>query len=281
MRGCSRPAAESTISQSVRIYRRSQDVEIGSDGVVACGTFDGLHLGHRRLLEELAGVEAGRRTVLFDDLPGDGPRLSSRRRCFAEFAAAGAERVVMVRGEVGLRAALHALAPAQILMGAGEPVSQAMMGYPGLRVVEPVVSNDGRPITSAGLRSEVASGDVVAAASLIGRPYAVDGRVVHGFHRGATIGVPTANLRVRDLQLPPDGVYAVTATTARYAGVGVANLGTNPTFGNDERSLETNIFDFDGDLYGARLEVGFVERLRAERKFDGVEALVGTDPARH
>jgi riboflavin kinase/FMN adenylyltransferase len=141
-------------------------------------------------------------------------------------------------------------------------------------VVDGAELADGRPVTSARLREAVAAGDVRAAAAMIGEPYVVDGRVVHGYHRGATIGVPTANLRVQTLQLPPDGVYAVTARTGEFAGVGVANLGTNPTFGNEARSLETNLFDFQGDLYGARLEVGFVERLRGEIEFDGVDSLV-------
>jgi riboflavin kinase/FMN adenylyltransferase len=128
-------------------------------------------------------------------------------------------------------------------------------------------------MASQALKEAVEAGDLATARDLCGAPYAVEGEVVHGFHRGASIGVPTANLRVRGMVLPPDGVYAV-CVSGECSGVGVANLGRNPTFGNDERSLETHIFDFEGDLYGKRISVGFVRRLRGERKFDGVDELV-------
>lgn len=257
----------------MRIVRHIAEVSADSPHVAACGSFDGLHRGHRRLLEALADADRGTRVVVFDDSADAGGRLASRRRCFSAFDRVAADLVVMARGEGEIVQALARLCPVETLLAAGESFAAKISGRPEVRRIDGA-ELDGRLVTSARLRGAVASGDVRAAAAMVGAPYAVDGRVVHGFHRGATIGVPTANLRVREMQLPPDGVYAVTARTGDFAGVGVANLGTNPTFGNEARSLETNIFDFQGDLYGARLEVGFVERLRGEIKFDGVDALV-------
>jgi riboflavin kinase/FMN adenylyltransferase len=257
----------------VRIVRHIAEISVDSPCVAACGSFDGLHLGHRRLLAALAEAGRGVTAVVFDDSADAGGRMASRRRCFSAFDELAADLVVMARGGGEIEAALARLSPVETLLAAGESFPAKIVRRKEVRVVDGVAL-DGRPVTSARLRDAVASGDVRAATAMIGGPYTVDGRVIHGFHRGATIGVPTANLRVQELQLPPDGVYAVTARTGDFTGVGVANLGTNPTFGNEARSLETNIFDFQGDLYGARLEVGFVERLRGEIKFDGVDALV-------
>ncbi len=257
----------------MRIYRHIGDVEPVSGCVVAYSSFNGLHLGHQRLLAEFGGIASDRRVVLFDDAPGPNRRLASRRRCFVEFGAREVAMVVLARGPAAALGALQVLAPAQVLVGAGEVVPSEVAAMPQARFVESAVVEGGLVCADA-LRRALASGAAAEAEGMLGRPYSVEGRVVHGFHRGATIGVPTANLRVRDVCLPLDGVYAVTARTPEFAGVGIANLGTNPTFGNEERSLETHIFDFEGDLYGSRLEVGFVERLRSEQKFDGVDALV-------
>jgi riboflavin kinase/FMN adenylyltransferase len=120
----------------------------------------------------------------------------------------------------------------------------------------------------------VARGDLAAAAALLGRPPSVGGRVVHGFHRGAALGIPTANLRVRDHQLPPDGVYAVRAWVGDAHLRGVANIGFNPTFGNRTRTVETHLLDFSGDLYRQRLDIALLARLRDERKFPDVPALL-------
>lgn len=236
-------------------------------------SFDGLHLGHSRLLSELTASGAGARVVVFDDRRSQTQRLASRRRCFREFDEAGVDIVAMIRGADAGALALQALDPALILVGGGESVDSEILALPMVREVDAVTAA-GAPVAAARVRGAVLAGDFASAAAMLGRPYSVDGRVVHGFHRGATIGVPTANLCVRDLLLPPDGVYAVTVDSEAHRGVGVANLGTNPTFGNDARSLETHIFDFEGDLYGARLEVGFIERLRGEKKFGGVDELV-------
>ena len=144
----------------------------------------------------------------------------------------------------------------------------------GFEVVEvgPVLL--GERVSSTRIRDALRTGDVATATSMLGRVHEVDGTVVTGHRRGRTIGFPTANLDCDRVLMPADGVYAVIARVLDRPGIlrGVANLGTRPTFAAG-RSVEAHLFDFDGDLYGARLRVGFVARLRGEQKFDGVDAL--------
>ena len=143
-------------------------------------------------------------------------------------------------------------------------------------VVRPVLF-EGDPVSSTRVRRVLAEeGDVVAAARMMTRVHDVEGEVVLGDQRGRTIGFPTANLRLGEVQLPADGVYAVAVSVTGGDGqrlLGVANLGQRPTFGAG-RSVEVHLFDFDGDLYGKTLRVGFVARVRPEQKFAGVDALV-------
>lgn len=260
-------------SPSVRIFRCGDDLPKGRGRVVAYSPFDGLHSGHHRLLDEMSRLETECRFALLDEGGFGGPRLSSRRRCLGELALRSFAGVLIRTARWDLGAALKALMPTEIVRLATEPCPSTLPVLSSMRAVGAAVF-EGAPITSERLRAAVVAGDLDAAERMTGRPYSVDGRVIHGHHRGAAIGVPTANLRVRNLQMPPDGVYAVTVRTAAFVGIGVANLGTVPTFGNAARSLETHIFDFEGDLYASRLSVGFVERLRGEQRFDGVESLV-------
>jgi len=132
---------------------------------------------------------------------------------------------------------------------------------------------DGHEVSSSTIRRAVTTGDVRLAARLLGRPHFSTGRVVVGKRRGAGLGFPTANLDVRDGLLPADGVYAVRAEVADGSHGGVANVGRNPTFGENARTLEVHLFDFAGDLYGRRCRVSFIERLRGEVRFASAEAL--------
>jgi riboflavin kinase/FMN adenylyltransferase len=133
---------------------------------------------------------------------------------------------------------------------------------------------DGHDVSSSAVRRAIAAGDVSLAAALLGRPHRLGGRVVHGRQRGSTMGFPTANVRVRAGMSPPDGVYAVRVQHREAWHDGVANIGTNPTFGDVPRTLEAHLFDFDAGLYGERVNVSFVERLRGEIMFPSVDALV-------
>ena len=135
-----------------------------------------------------------------------------------------------------------------------------------------------------GMRQVVQAGDVRQARRLLGRPYALRGRVVAGDRRGRTLGFPTANLHRRPrLLLPPDGVYAVSAAIDGRHVPGVLNIGIRPTFGGARRTVEVHLLDFSGDLYRRWLVVEFVERLRGECAFSGPEALkaaIAADVAR-
>ena len=143
-------------------------------------------------------------------------------------------------------------------------------------VVRPVLF-EGDPVSSTRVRRALAEeGDVVAVARMLTRVHDVEGEVVQGDQRGRTIGFPTANLRFTDVQLPADGVYAVAVSVKGVPNqrlLGVGNLRVRPTFAAG-RSVEVELFDFEGDLYGKTLRVGFVARVRPEQKFSGVDALV-------
>jgi riboflavin kinase/FMN adenylyltransferase len=151
----------------------------------------------------------------------------------------------------------------------------------GVTVVEGV-RESGQAISSTLIRTAIAHGDIDAAARWLGRSYGISGRVVRGAGRGRTIGIPTINLESPDPRkmLPPDGVYAVEVTVGnrkpesgnRYGGM--MNQGPRPTFGEEARTLEIHLFDFDGELYGKTVTVEWVRRLREVQAFPSREALV-------
>lgn len=143
-----------------------------------------------------------------------------------------------------------------------------------LEAVPPVMF-DGDRISSTRIRQAIRDGNLEAAAGMLGRPYSVSGTVVHGDQLGRTLGFPTANLAIGDLQLPPDGVWAVRVTDDAdgHLWEGVANLGVRPTLGGTSRLLEVHLFGFSGDLYGRNLDVRFEKHLRPEMKFASLDAL--------
>jgi riboflavin kinase / FMN adenylyltransferase len=168
--------------------------------------------------------------------------------------------------------------------GSGETLRAlgATLGF-GVDVIGPVTVQ-GEKVSSSRLRRMVAAGDVVGAARLLGRPFALRGRVVAGDRRGRTLGFPTANLKLPPGGLvPPDGVYAVRVALDGRARAGVLNVGVRPTFGGRRRTIEVHLLDYDGDVYGRWLPVGFVERLRGELTFaapDALRAQIAADVAR-
>jgi riboflavin kinase/FMN adenylyltransferase len=153
--------------------------------------------------------------------------------------------------------------------------------------VEPAVHRDGERISSSGVRAHLAAGEFDAAAECLGRPFRMEGRVIRGARLGRQLGYPTANLRIRARPSPVGGVLAAFARVAGGADPGhpagdscgpwrpaVTNVGHRPAVGGKEPLLEVHFFDFDGDLYGQRLEVQFVAKLRDERGFERIEGLV-------
>jgi riboflavin kinase/FMN adenylyltransferase len=145
-----------------------------------------------------------------------------------------------------------------------------------VHIVEPV-EVDGKVVSSSLIRAALADGDVEMAARLLGRPYEISGEVVHGDSRGRSIGIPTANLAVRaDRALPKPGVYTCQATLQGARFGAVTNVGYRPTF-NDQApapTVEAHLLDFDGEIYGAFLCLAFITRLRDEKRFENVQALV-------
>lgn len=277
--------------------------------VVTIGNFDGVHRGQRRLIERVRG-RAGDRgaesmVVTFEPHPlkvlrpraaplalttmeqklglleESGVDLCAVIEFTSEFARTGAaefvndflvERLSVAEVHVGSR----------FTFGRGREGSLdylvergAKLGFGAYGVAE--VMYDGEAISSTRIRALVAEGRVEEAAELLGRGYAVVGRVEPGDARGRELGWPTANLAVANEIFPGDGVYA---TEVRIAGESddrrsITNVGTRPTFeGDGRRSIECHLLDFDGDLYGRKLELRFRRRLRGERRFASPEELV-------
>lgn len=275
---------------------------------VAPGNHDGVHRGHQALVaaaRERAGADGRVVGLTFDPHPlailapdrAKAPLTTPSRR--AELLRrAGCNEVVVTHFDEeyaklsadqwvaqALVAELHArdvIVGADFRFGAGRTGDVAHLESLG-RTHEftvtcvPPVMDDGQPISSSRVRQELSVGDVATAARLLGHVHEVSGTVVVGDRRGRSIGFPTANLQAEPVLLPADGVYAVVARRLDALGAvlrhGVANLGVRPTFGAG-RSLEVHLLDFDGELVGARLRIGFVARLRDEQRFESKEPLV-------
>lgn len=143
-------------------------------------------------------------------------------------------------------------------------------------IVRKLVSNNGTIVSSTEIRRLITAGEVQQAAKMLGRSYSISGIVAHGNERGRLLGYPTANLELVDahVAIPLGGVYAVRAYVDGGVYGGMANIGKNPTFGDVEKPrLETHIFGFSGDIYGKTLTIEFVQRIRGEVKFAGIDAL--------
>ncbi|MDX1447578.1 MAG: bifunctional riboflavin kinase/FAD synthetase [Acidimicrobiia bacterium] len=161
----------------------------------------------------------------------------------------------------------------------GDPNLLAELGdQHGFQVDVVEMVGDGGPdgvISSTRIRELLNSGDVSLAATLLGRPFELVGPVIHGDARGRQIGFPTANFHIPDrMAVPANGVYAAWVTRDGERIPAVVNIGVRPTFGVSMRTIEAHLIDFDDDVYGEMLSIGFVERIREERRFDGVDALV-------
>jgi riboflavin kinase / FMN adenylyltransferase len=274
--------------------------------VLTLGNFDGVHLGHQAILGtalDVAHREAARAVVLTFEphpmavlVPDRAPpiiqplhdRLLTLRRLGIDvtvvqrftrrFAALEPEAFIhdfllanldLVHVVVGYNVNFgrHRAGSAETLQRDG-----ARHGF-GVDVVGPVLAGE-EQVSSSALRDRLAQGAVAEARRLLGRPYALRGRVVAGDRRGRTMGFPTANLHVRSgVLLPADGVYAVVAEVGGRRWPAVLNIGVRPTFGGRRRTVEVHLLDFDQDLYGHWLVVHAIERLRGETSFAGVDAL--------
>ncbi len=283
-------------------------------GVFAIGNFDGAHLGHRAVLRrtrELAAEFGAPGAVLtFEPHPADffsgAPvvfRLTPttvKARALEEFGLDGAviltfdARLASLTAEAFIRDVLvERLGVAAVVIGwdfhfgkrrAGSPAFMIEAGARyGFRVevipkVEAAEGAGTQAVSSTAIRRALEAGDVEAASRFLGRDYSVLGVVIPGRRLGRTLGFPTANIALEPANRLAHGVYAVRVFVDGARFDGVASFGTRPTVDDGPPLLETFLFGFDGDLYGRTIEVAFVKRIRGERKFDSLDALVAAMP---
>jgi riboflavin kinase/FMN adenylyltransferase len=255
---------------------------------VALGTFDGVHLGHRRVIDTLLDAGPEPTVVTFDPHPRTalGNRvdllmpLERRLELLAELGVAEALVVEFTLDVAGLEPQqfveqyLRPIGAETVVAGEDFRFGRARQG--DLALLESLEFAT-RPVpllkdvSSTWIRELVRDGDIGAAARLLGRPVEVEGIVVTGDARGGTLGFPTANLDVQpELLVARNGIYAGAAGQSRAA----VSIGTNPHYGGSERRVEAFLLEFSGDLYGQRLIVELWERLRDEQSFESEQALI-------
>jgi len=273
--------------------------------VTAIGNFDGVHLGHRAILKtaiDRARAAGGTAFALtFDPLPAKllapdrAPQLILAPDDKLELLQlSGIDGVIVLnftlelsllaprdfvrdylRGKIGVR---EVVVGHSVSFGHNRAGNAAMMVELGrefgfdVDVVGPVKIG-GIEVSSTKVRELIGTGDLRAAARLLGRYHFLSGQVVRGRERGRTIGYPTANLASETECIPPDGVYAARVILSDGAYPSIANIGMRPTFSESARSIEAHIFDFTRDIYGTRIKLELIERIRPERKFDNADAL--------
>jgi riboflavin kinase/FMN adenylyltransferase len=272
---------------------------------VAIGVFDGVHVGHRRVLDALdgAGERLAKTAMTFGThpaailAPDDPPtRLSTLARRFELFEESGIERVAVLNFDEAMRDMTPEAFVDRYLVGgldarfvavgegfrfgrnaSGTTHTLGELGAARGIIVEIVniATLGGREIRSTAIREDLEAGDVTEAAAMLGRPYDMEGIVVPGDGRGRELGIPTANISFPTvLTVPLPGVYAVMAFIDGATYPAVANLGIRPTFGGTEQVLEVHVLDLDRNLYGKQVRVLFVERIRDERRFASIEDLL-------
>ena len=266
-----------------------------SPKVVAVGSFDGVHLGHqyllRQALSEAKTLKAPLLVYTFDPptkvfTRGEGFLMDLQEKVEA-LREVGVELILAVpfneefarRPPEAFLEDLRALQASRIYVGEDFRFGQGRAGGPEAlervaptRVV-PILSLGGEAVKSSRIRALLREGRVEEARHLLGRLYGAYGVVVEGDRMGRRLGFPTANLAVHPLKVLPPGVFAVEAEGAFGRYKGVANVGTRPTLGGEERRLEVHLLGFAGELYGEEVRVRFLKRLREERRFPSLEAL--------
>lgn len=291
------------------LHRRFDNCpELAAGSVVTIGNYDGVHRGHQALLQ-LVCKEATRRNLAscvmtFDPMPNEffqpevGPgRLTTWRERYLAIAREGMDVMYQVPfdrdfanlsvQEFVVDVLLVKLNVKVLYVGddfrfgrqrAGGVAELREFGQEFNFDVEQMASQrvDQNRISSSAIREALLASKLEHAQTLLGRPYSMSGRVVHGQKLGRTLGFPTANIRPRRNSLPMTGIFAVRARGAALEGIvdGVANLGFRPTVGGGDALLEVHLFDYDGDLYGTRLDIDFVEKLREEEHFADLDLMV-------
>jgi riboflavin kinase/FMN adenylyltransferase len=290
----------------MRVIRDNPERQLLQSSVVTIGNFDGLHLGHQSLIrrcEALAGNQRPIAVVTFEPLPqvwfrpDSAPaRLMSVYQKLDFLAGEGVDMVWLMRFNQALAnmsaeqfvqsVLVDTLGAAEVVVGEDFHYGKARagdiealrrsgneLGF-GLNAV-PMLQIDGSLVSSTNIRKCLASGDFDQAKRFLGRPYRMSGRVIRGRQLGRELGYPTANIRLAASPSPLGGVFAIRARWGDNGWrEGVANLGTRPAVGGGEFLVEVHLFDYEGSLYGRRLEVEFVEKLRDETHFENIGELV-------
>ena len=274
--------------------------------VLTLGNFDGVHLGHqaifKKVIERAREINGTSVVFTFEPhplkvlAPERSPRmLNTFHGKMKLFAAAGID-IVICANFTRTFAEQHPEDFARDVLHTQIGVSEVYVGYDyafgkgregsidslkemgrtfgfGVGVVEAVQVNN-HVVSSSVIRDLISSGNIEEAAELLGRRYAIEGEVVHGSHRGQTLGFPTANLKIANELIPAYGVYAVLAQVENKTIKGVASIGIRPTFDAGPVSIEVYLFEFHEGLYGKEIELSFVRHLRAEKKFPNADALI-------
>lgn len=290
----------------MQVIRDNPGRQLLQSSVVTIGNFDALHLGHQSLIQHCELLADGKRpiaVITFEPLPetwfrphAAPARLMSARQKLDYLANEGIALVWLMRFNKAL-AALSAedfvqsvlvdtLDASDVVVGEdfrygkgrqGDTGSLRQAGEKlgfGLNTI-PMLDVNGQRASSTAIREHLASGDLERAKHLLGRPFRMAGRVIRGQQLGRQLGYPTANIRLAALPSPVQGIFAI---RVRWGNSdwhdGVANLGTRPAVGGEGFLLEAHLFDFKGDLYGQRLEVELVKKLRDEAHFEDIDDLV-------
>ncbi len=287
----------------MRLYRHFTDYKDRKQGLaLAIGNFDGFHQGHRAVIEHMrkAAHRHGLKSavMIFEPQPLEyfgravPPRLFSLRDKLKAFASCSLDAVFCVP----FTKAFCSLSPehyVDLLQQLNVRVvvvgSLFTFGHNGAAVFEDLkrlcaergieadaisaVARSGVRVSSTQIRALLGSGELSCAAQMIGRPFVISGRVVRGQQLGRSLGFPTANVNLRRLVCPLDGVYAVRVRTPEGWFDGVANVGSRPTVSGKRALLEVYLFDFASDLYGREIEVYFLDKLRGEVKFSDLSSL--------
>ena len=275
--------------------------------VVTLGNFDGVHLGHQAIFKQVVAcaMETSGTSIVFTFEPHPlkvlaplrSPRLlATFREKMAQIEATGMDVVLCAKftpefasqnpedfvkdalvGSMGIKELFvgHDYAFGKGRKGDITFLREAGKTYGfGVHVIGPV-KVEGILVSSTKIRQLVMDGEVCLASKLLGRPYSIEGTVITGHSRGRELGFPTANITTPNELAPKEGVYAVTVESEGRTYRGAANIGKNPTFGDDAPSYEVHILDYSGDLYGKFIKMKFIKRVRDEVKFKDVDELVG------
>ncbi len=289
---------------AMEIIENTTDFQLEKASAVALGKFDGIHLGHRRLLDRvLEQKKRGLQAAVFtfytsaaSFFGGDGKELSTREEKRVLFSRMGIDMLI----EFPLNADTAATEPAVFLsrylaqqmktayLCAGPDLSFGRGGNGNYALLAKYAETygyevelidkvrvDGEEVSSTRVREAVRAGRMEDAARMLGAPYSVSGRIVHGRQLGRRLGMPTANLLPDDSKLlPPNGVYYSRAVLDGRTYRGITNVGCKPTVSEDRiMGLETYLYDFEEEIYGRDMTVELLSFRRAERHFDNVEAL--------